>query len=165
MTVTTERRNGRALKMDPETTARVEEAEAGIKTFSFERPDIELEPGKKLRVWLAETESNRAQVQILKEDGENALHYHANVDLIYMVLKGTVRFYGVGDELLGEFGPLQGVQLPQYARYWFTSVGEEEAHLLQMAGYPVGASKKKRVTLERRGEGVRWHEERSEPGT
>ena len=70
MTVTTERRNGRALQMDPETTALVEEAEAGIKTFSFERPDIELEPGKKLRVWLAETESNRAQVQILKEDGK-----------------------------------------------------------------------------------------------
>jgi hypothetical protein len=82
-----------------------------------------------------------------------------------MVLKGTVQFYGVGDKLLGEFGPMQGVQLPQYARYWFTSVGEEEAHLLQMAGYPVGASKKNRVTLERRGEGVRWHEERSGRGT
>ena len=164
MNDTGEQRIQRGGEMDPETLALVEEAEAGIETFSYERPDLELEPGKKLRVRLAQTASNRAQVQILNEDGENNLHYHANVDLIYMVLKGTVRFYGVGDKLLGEFGPLQGVQLPQYARYWFTSVGEEEALLLQMAGYPVGASKKKRVACEPRGEGVRWHEKRSGPG-
>jgi mannose-6-phosphate isomerase-like protein (cupin superfamily) len=165
MTTTAEQRNERGSGIAPETLALIEKAETGIETFAYERPNTELPPGRKLRVKLAQTDSNRAQVQILKEDGENNLHYHANVDLIYMVLQGKVRFYGVGDKLLGEFGPLQGVKLPQYARYWFTSVGDEEALLLQMAGYPKGATEKARVACEPRAMGRRWHERRSRQDT
>lgn len=148
----------RGFDLDPELQARIERAEAEIETFAYARPEGELAPGKKFRVRLAQTDSHRAQVQILKEDGENNLHYHANVDLIYMVLEGRVQFYGVGDELLGDFGPLEGIKLPQYSRYWFTSVGEGEAVLLQMAGYPSGAEVKKRISCEPPGQGVRWHE-------
>lgn len=161
MADTVEPQGSSGFELDPETLELIENAEAGIETFSYERPDIALTPGKKLHIKLAQTSSNRAQVQILNEDGENNLHYHANVDLIYMVLQGTVRFYGVGDKLLGEFGPLEGVKLPQYARYWFRSVGEEEALLLQMAGYPKGVAEKKRVACEPRGTGTRWHEKQA----
>ena len=76
-------------------------AEAMIKNFAFQRPEGELEPGRKMHVKLAGTNTCRAQVQVLKKGGENNLHYHPNMDLIYMVLKGRVTFYGPGDKILG----------------------------------------------------------------
>lgn len=136
------------LTLDPETLKLIEQAEAGIETFAYERPDIDLPVGKKIRVKLAGTDAARAQIQVLNEGGENNLHFHANVDLIYVVLQGEVHFYGVGDKLLGKFRPWQGLKLPQYSRYWFKSVGKEEAVLLQMSGYPKGAKAKKRIACE-----------------
>lgn len=123
-------------------------AEAGIKTFDFNGPDIEIEPGKKLHVKLAGTDSCRASIQVLNKGGENNLHYHPNMDLIYMVLKGRVKFYGPGDKEIGDFGPQEGLLLPENSRYWFGSVGDEEAWLLQIAGYPKGAKMSKRIPLE-----------------
>lgn len=131
----------------PDILKLVEAAEKSVHTFSFDRPDVEIPAGRKLHVKLAGAESCRASVQVLNKGGENNLHYHANMDLMYMVLKGTVRFYGVGDELLGEFKPFQGVNLPQYSRYWFESVGDEEAWLLQIAGYPKGAEHAVRIPV------------------
>lgn len=123
-------------------------AEALIHSFKLERPAVELEPGRKLHIKLAGTDSCRAQVQVLKKGGENNLHYHPNLDLIYMVLKGKVAFYGPGDKVLGEYGPFEGLLLPENSRYWFGSIGDEEAYLLQIAGYPKGAKMSRRINAE-----------------
>jgi quercetin dioxygenase-like cupin family protein len=123
-------------------------AEEKIVSFGFARPDVVIPAGKKLHVKLAGTDSCRASVQILNQGGENNLHYHPNMDLIYMVLKGRVRFYGPGNTVVGEYGVHEGVLLPENSRYWFESVGDEEAHLLQIAGYPKGAKMSKRIPVE-----------------
>ena len=123
-------------------------AEANIKNFAFKRPPEDLPEGRKMHVKLAGTNSCRASVQVLNQGGENNLHYHPNLDLIYMVLKGRVTFYGPGDKVIGEYGPLEGLLLPENSRYWFKSVGEEEAWLLQIAGYPKGAEASKRIPVE-----------------
>ena len=144
-TKTTEKKK---FDIDPATLKLIAEAEKGISSFAFDRPDVDIPVGKKLHVKLGANASSRASVQILNKGGENNLHYHANMDLMYMVLKGKVRFYGEGDRLLGEYAPFQGVTLPQYSRYWFESAGDDEAWLLQIAGYPSGAEQSKRIPVE-----------------
>ncbi len=123
-------------------------AEANITSFAFKRPPEELPEGRKMHVKLAGSDSCRASVQVLNKGGENNLHYHPNMDLIYMVLKGKVAFYGPGDKVIGEYGPHEGLLLPENSRYWFGAVGDEEAHLLQIAGYPKGAEMSKRIPVE-----------------
>jgi mannose-6-phosphate isomerase-like protein (cupin superfamily) len=121
-----------------------QEAEKKVHTFTFERPGIGFQTEKKkIHVRLAGTNHLRAQIQVLAEGGENNLHYHPHVDLIYMVIAGRVRFYGNNDVLLGEFGPLEGINMPRNCRYWFESVGDEELHLLQIAGFPNGETHKR----------------------
>ena len=124
------------------------EAESKVHTFAFDRPKIDYQTDKKkIHVRLAGTNTVRAQIQVLKEGGENNLHYHPHMDLIYMPVKGRVRFYGMEDKLLGEFGPHEGILLPANSRYWFESVGDEELYLLQIAGFPTG-EKHKRVDVK-----------------
>ena len=130
-----------------------EAAEAGIHSFKLEVPALDTQ-GKKIHIKLAGTDSCRASVQVLRNGGENNLHYHPNLDLIYMVLKGRVRFYGPEDKDLGDFGPNEGILLPENSRYWFGSVGDEEAWLLQIAGYPKGAKAIKRVNVTPPKEGI-----------
>ena len=125
-----------------------QEAESNIVTFAFTRPAEEVPTGQKIHVKLAGTDSCRASVQILNNGGDNNLHYHPNMDLIYMVLKGKIEFYGPNDKSLGVFGVHEGLKLPENSRYWFKSIGEEEAHLLQIAGYPRGAKASKRIPVE-----------------
>jgi len=123
-------------------------AEANIHNFVFDASVVDVPDGKKAHIRLAGTDSCRASVQILRKGGDNNLHYHPNMDLIYMVLKGCVHFYGPGDALLGEYGPNEGLLLPENSRYWFRSVGDEEAWLLQIAGYPKGRAASKRIPCE-----------------
>ena len=125
-----------------------QEAESNIVTFAFTPPEVEVATGQKIHVKLAGTDSCRASVQVLYKGGDNNLHYHPNMDLIYMVLKGKVEFYGPGDKSLGVFGVHEGLKLPENSRYWFKSIGDEEAHLLQIAGYPRGAKASKRIPVE-----------------
>ena len=138
-------------------------AEAAIHSFAFRRPDLEFpKEKKKIHVRLAGTNSCRASIQVLCNGGENNLHYHPNMDLIYMVLRGRIRFYGPEDKLLGECGELEGILLPENSRYWFESVGDEEAHLLQIAGFPKGMDAPRRIALAEPkqadgGEGV-WYD-------
>ena len=140
--------NDNDLRGAPKKEAFHQEAEAKIVSFAFTRPEQEIPRGKKAHVKLAGTNSCRASVQILNQGGENNLHYHPNMDLIYMVLKGRVGFYGVEGKLLGDYGPNEGILLPENTRYWFKSEGEEEAWLLQIAGYPKGMAMSKRIPLE-----------------
>lgn len=130
------------------------EAESKIVNFAFTRPEAELPAGHKIHVKLAGTDSCRASVQILLKGGDNNLHYHPNMDLIYMVLQGQIEFYGPGDKLLGVYGKHEGLMLPENSRYWFKSIGDEEAHLLQIAGYPRGAKASKRIAVEPPKEGM-----------
>ena len=136
------------LRGAPKKEAFHQAAEAKIVNFKFEKPEKEIPHGKKAHVKLAGTNSCRASVQVLNQGGENNLHYHPNMDLIYMVLKGRVQFYGPDGKLWGDYGPQEGLLLPENSRYWFKSVGEEEAWLLQIAGYPKGAEMSKRIPLE-----------------
>jgi hypothetical protein len=77
-----------------------------------------------------------------------SLHYHPNQDGIWLVLKGRVRFYGPNNIVRGEYGELEGILQPQNSRYWFEVVSEEEAWLLQIAGFPKGEAAAKRITLD-----------------
>ena len=133
-----------------------QEAESKIEKFAFVRPDVVIPANDKMHVKLAGTDSCRASVQILNKGGDNNLHYHPNMDLIYMVLQGQIEFYGPGDKSLGVFGKYQGLKLPENSRYWFRSVGDEEAHLLQIVGYPKGKAASKRILVEKakRGKGL-----------
>jgi mannose-6-phosphate isomerase-like protein (cupin superfamily) len=79
-----------------------------------------------------------SSVQIVREGGENNLHSHAGMDGLWFVLKGRVRFYGAGDELIGEFGQHEGVFIPRGAAYWFESAGDEDLEILQVEAFAKG---------------------------
>jgi mannose-6-phosphate isomerase-like protein (cupin superfamily) len=75
-------------------------------------------------------------VQVVKKDGgENNLHYHSGIASFWMVLKGRVRFYGPGDVVIGEFGPMEGTITPRFSRYWFENCGEGDLEILQVAAF------------------------------
>jgi mannose-6-phosphate isomerase-like protein (cupin superfamily) len=98
---------------------------------------------------LARASHLRALVQIVREGGENNLHYHTNSDTTWLVLKGRARFYGVGDALIGEYGPHEGILIPGGARYWFEKCGDETLELLQVVGVEPNGGKSERVNLDR----------------
>lgn len=118
-------------------------AEAAIQQFHFKAP--ETYSGRKAIVKLTSTERSAVAVHCLGQGGENNLHYHSGVDITWMVLKGRARFYGPGDEIRGEFGPLEGLVIPAGARYWFESCGEDDLELLQIKSYIKGRGKDKRI--------------------
>jgi mannose-6-phosphate isomerase-like protein (cupin superfamily) len=125
-----------ATPMNPEQKeAFHREAEAKIRTFSYQKPaeakDKGGEPMVKQIANVVRGDLVRLNVQIVKEGGENNLHYHTGGDTVWMVLKGAARFYGVGDKLLGEVGPNGGILLPGGARYWFEKIGSEDLEILQ----------------------------------
>ena len=117
----------------PELLERIEAAEKEIKSFSYKKP--EGIGTAKARIELGRAGNIRGIVQTVKEGGENNLHYHTDADSLWMVLKGRVRFYGVGDKLLGEYGPQEGLITPAYSRYWFESCSDEELELLQIGAF------------------------------
>ena len=102
-------------------------------TFSYAKPDGQ-ESGKAI-VSLCQTDIIRGAVQVLKEGGDNNLHSHTGMDGFWMVLKGRVRYYGPGDEVLGEFGPHEGIVTPRGAQYWFESCGDVDLELLQVVAF------------------------------
>ena len=122
-------------------------AEAMIVNFGFQKPAIDIPAGKKAHVKLAGTNSCRASVQVLNRGGENNLHYHPNMDGIWMVLKGRLRWYGAHDKVMGEFGPMEGIVQPENSRYWFESIGDEEAWLVQIGGYPKGKAAARKIHI------------------
>lgn len=100
-------------------------------SFGYRRPQsIDAARGS---VMLAKTDLMRARVVILpKGKGENNLHYHTGSDSFWLVLKGTVAFYGPDDKLIGQFGPMEGTTTPRYFRYWFANCGEEDLEMLHV---------------------------------
>ena len=113
---------------------RHEAAESEITPFAYERPE-DLR-GARGSIQLASTDLFRSRVVVLKPgEGENNLHFHTGSDSLWMVIKGKARFYGPGDRLIGEFGPMQGTNTPRYARYWFENSGEEPLEMLHVTIY------------------------------
>ena len=130
----------------PEEEARHRAAEAKLQSFKYVRPEIPGNANKGI-VRLASTGMTKGFVQIIQEGGENNLHFHDGMDSFWMVLKGRVRFYGPGDKLIGDYGPMEGLITPAGARYWFEKASDDELELLQVASYEQDASKSRRVSV------------------
>lgn len=123
------------------------DAEAHIQTFSYRKP---AENGHVKQISsLFRGDLIRLSVQVVKEGGENNLHYHTGGDNSWMVLRGRARFYGVGDKLLGEFGPNEGILLPGGSRYWFEKVGNEDLEILQIVCRESRTAKTERINLDK----------------
>lgn len=131
----------------PPTEDEHQAAEARIVTFSYRKPTEYKR--KKVSVRLAQTDLVRASIQVIKEGGENNLHYHSTVDGMFTVISGRVRFYGPGDKVLGEFGRLEGLIIPRNARYWFENIGTDEAEVMLVQGFhTIGAEKSGRTNVD-----------------
>ncbi len=125
-----------------------EAAEAAVQVFQFKRP--ESYTGRKAIVKLFSNNNSAGAIHVLAEGGENNLHYHANVDILWMVLSGRARFYGPEDVVRGEFGPKEGLLQPAGARYWFESCGDDHLELLQIKTYTKGRGNDRRIDAESR---------------
>ncbi len=111
-----------------------QEAESRIVKFSYKKP--EGYDRAKVSVRLCDSGLLRGHIQVIKaEGGENNLHYHSKVDGMFTVISGRIKFYGPGDEVIGEFGPLEGVLIPKNARYWFENTSGKEAEIMLVQGF------------------------------
>jgi len=122
-----------------------QDAESRVKPFRYKKP---ASSHVKEIVPLTKSALMKAVVQIVRDGGENNLHYHTGSDTTWMVLKGRVKFYGPGDALIGEFGAHEGVFMPGGARYWFEKAGDEELELLQMVAYDRASVKPERINVD-----------------
>ena len=82
---------------------------------------------------LCKTDRLAADMQLVKEGGENRLHSHTSSDGFFLVLEGRVTFYGEGDVVVAELGRDEGVVMPHGFKYWFASSGEEPLRILHVA--------------------------------
>ncbi len=98
--------------------------------FNYRRP--ENDRSKNLTV-LCKTDRLSADMQLVKEGGENKLHSHTASDGFYLVVDGSVRFYGEGDVELAELGTNEGIVIPHGFKYWFESVGSKPLQILHVA--------------------------------
>ena len=101
-------------------------------TFRYERPEGD---GSKEIAHLARTDTFKADVQRVTEEGANNMHAHTGNDGFWMVLEGEARFYGDGDEVLAELGPDEGIVIPRGLKYWFESIGDEDLEILHVGSY------------------------------
>ena len=100
-------------------------------TFSYRKPDAHPDSKRDI-VGLCGLRNMRGAVHVVRRGGEEHLHSHQTVDGLWMVLNGKVRFWADGDEMLGEFGPMEGILVPRRNRYRFEIVGDQDAELLQV---------------------------------
>lgn len=136
-----------ALGTDREEAHRA--AEERVQNFSYRKPE-EIGSGKGI-VRLCHSDIVQGLVQIIKDGGENNLHYHEGMDSFWMVLKGRAAFYGPGDKLIGEYGPNEGLLMPRGARYWFAKASDgEDLELLQVISYEDNINATKRINTSPR---------------
>lgn len=114
---------------DAQRLAYHQEAEGRIQSINYEKPPPFDRP-KKIEYLVKSGELSQS-VQVVKEGGENNLHYHTSMNQTYFVLKGRVQFWGPDDVVLGAFGPHEGIYIPAGSRYRFASIGDEDLELLQ----------------------------------
>ncbi len=136
------------LQDTPEQEAMHREAERRVRSFRYAKPESLGDANKGL-VQLCGTDLMKGVVQVIVDGGENNLHYHEGMDSFYMVLKGRAKFYGPGDELVGEYGPFEGLVTPRGARYWFEkSSTDEDLELLQVASYDMRSAGPRRIPVD-----------------
>jgi mannose-6-phosphate isomerase-like protein (cupin superfamily) len=102
--------------------------------FKYVKPDVK--SGKAV-IKLCQTDRMIGIMQVVTKGGETNLHSHPNLDGMWMVLSGRIRFYGPENKVIGEYGKYEGVLIPRGCPYWFESVGSEEAELLQVEAFDI----------------------------
>ena len=108
--------------------------QAKPQVFRYKAPDLKDRPRAITRLFMSDLMCGL--VQIIKKGGETTLHSHAAMDGLWLVISGRARFYGEGDSVIGEFGPLEGVYVPRNVKYWFESVLEDPPlQILQVEGF------------------------------
>jgi mannose-6-phosphate isomerase-like protein (cupin superfamily) len=122
------------------------EAEAKIQLLKYASP-FPANSRPKDVVRLGQTNLMTSLVQIVRDGGENNLHYHTNGDTTWLVLRGRARFYGLDDVVLGEFGEREGILMPGGARYWFEKAGEGDLEILQIIAKMPGV-KSERINVD-----------------
>jgi mannose-6-phosphate isomerase-like protein (cupin superfamily) len=100
--------------------------------FRYTPPDLKGRPRAITRLFTSDLMSGL--LQCIHKGGETKLHSHAGMDGMWMVISGRARFHGE-NEVIGEFGPLEGVYIPRDVKYWFESASDEPLQLLQVEGF------------------------------
>jgi mannose-6-phosphate isomerase-like protein (cupin superfamily) len=99
------------------------------KVFKYQTPEFE---GVKKSMVVCSSDLMKVMVQVVKDGGENNLHSHTGDDAFWYVLSGTVKFYGEGDEVIGEFNKGEGILIPRGFKYWFESSSSEPLEILRV---------------------------------
>jgi mannose-6-phosphate isomerase-like protein (cupin superfamily) len=103
--------------------------EPEAKPFTYERPQFD---GVKKTTLVCHSELLRVHVQVVKSSGENNLHTHPGEDAFWYVIKGTVRFYGEGDQVIGVYNKGEGILIPRGFKYWFESASSETLEVIRV---------------------------------
>jgi mannose-6-phosphate isomerase-like protein (cupin superfamily) len=130
--------SGNLTEVDP-----IGELSTTAKVVAYEKPELSSKP--RVIKALARTDSLMALVQVIRSGGENKLHAHPNTDGFWFVLRGRVRFYTSGEQVVAELGPNEAILTPHDYPYWFESVGAEDLELLQIESYTHPGEKMKRI--------------------
>jgi mannose-6-phosphate isomerase-like protein (cupin superfamily) len=99
------------------------------KVFKYQTPQFD---GVKKTLQVCNSDLMKVQVQVVKEGGENNLHSHTGDDAFWYVISGAVKFYGEGDEVIGEFNRGEGILIPRGFKYWFESSSREPLEILRV---------------------------------
>jgi mannose-6-phosphate isomerase-like protein (cupin superfamily) len=99
------------------------------KVFKYQTPQFD---GVKKTLQVCNSDLMKVQVQVVKVGGENNLHSHTGDDAFCFVLSGAVKFYGEGDEVIGEFNKGEGILIPRGFKYWFESSSSEPLEILRV---------------------------------
>jgi mannose-6-phosphate isomerase-like protein (cupin superfamily) len=115
--------------------------------FKYTTPQTEK---PKTIVRLCRSDLLYSSVQVLKEGGENNMHAHNAQNGFWLVLSGRVRFYVVGDKVLAELGPHEGIHIPRGFYYWFESCSPELLELLQVEAIDLTVKQNLRLNATQR---------------
>ncbi len=99
------------------------------KEFRHRSPQFE---GVKKTFHVCNSDLMKVQVQVVKNGGENNLHTHTGEDAFWYVVNGAVKFYGEGDQLIGEYQKGEGILIPRGFKYWFESAASEPLEILRV---------------------------------
>jgi mannose-6-phosphate isomerase-like protein (cupin superfamily) len=99
------------------------------KEFKYQTPEF---AGVKKTMTVCNSDLMRVQVQVVKDGGENNLHSHTGDDAFWYVMSGAVKFYGEGDQLIGEYKKGEGILIPRGFKYWFESAAKEPLEILRV---------------------------------
>jgi len=99
------------------------------KEFRHQTPEFE---GVKKTWQVCNSDLMKVQVQVVKNGGENNLHTHTGEDAFWYVISGAVKFYGEGDQVIGEYKKGEGILVPRGFKYWFESASPEALEILRV---------------------------------